>query len=168
MRISAAAAMAVLFLTLSSGAAWAQSSRRTNIADGDVWELNTADFGGFVEWVISWSKKADFDILVEGVDGNGDLFVACRGLSTQDGFERCHFGQGNTQYFLTISSFSGAKKAKGALWISKTDESITRVAGDGIQLRYVGNLNEPSDDPALQRLRDAPAHKQGPRKSTIR
>ena len=104
--------------------------------------------------MISWTKKADFDVLVE-LESNGDLFVACRGLSTQDGFERCHFGQGHTKYFLTIDRFSGARKAKGAIWISFTDESrvFTRTEGaDTPGLRYLGNIHQPGDDPDLQRL----------------
>ena len=95
-----AAAMAVL---IPAAPAIGQSTLRTTIRGGDVWTLTSSGFGGFVGVMISWTKKADFDLFIEAQGSNG-RFIACQGLSTQDGFERCHFGQGNTRYYTSPSS----------------------------------------------------------------
>ncbi len=143
--------LAVVAVLMPASPALGQSSLRTTIRDGDVWTLTSAEFGGFVGIMISWIKKADFDLHIEA-QGQTSRFYVCHGLSTQDGFERCHFGQGNTKYYVMIESFSGAKKAKGALWVMFSDESRTwnrTDSGDETGLRYLGNIYEPGDDPVL-------------------
>lgn len=155
MRKTVVVALVLIVMALSPVDAQSQSTRRTNIRAGDVWTLETAGFGGFVEWMISWTKKADFDLLVEASADDGETFFAvCRGQSTQDGFERCHHGQGQTIFATTIIGFSGAKKAKGALWVSVTDERIgsARSAG-GAEPKYRGNIYDETDDPLLLRIR---------------
>lgn len=147
--------LALVVLLLPATPALAQSSIRTNIRNGDVWTFTSSNFGGFVGIMISWTKKADFDMLVVAELPSGEQVVVCRGLSTQDGFERCHFGQGNSKYLVQITTFSGAKKAKGAIWAMFSNENRTwsRTDGEaGPGLRYLGNIFEPGSDPVLQKL----------------
>ena len=145
--------------------ALAQHVLRTNIKAGDVYTVSFDELGGFIDVMISWIKKADLDLLVEAMGPSG-LFDACLGLSTQDGVERCHFGQGNTMYYITILHFSGVKKSKGTIWVSKTDQAYSwnrTGSGNESGLRYLGNIDEPGDDPVLQemarRAAERPHHK---------
>jgi hypothetical protein len=137
---------------LAAGPALAQSSKRVTVRDGDVWTITDNDLGGFAEMLISWTKRADFDILVEA-EVDGEVFATCAGQSYQDGFERCAFGQGAMLYYLTIYSYSGASRSKGAIWISFTDETrkFSRSGAPGA-LAYRGNVNSPGDDTVLRQI----------------
>ena len=111
----AALVVASVLAVFSVGSASAQSSVRAVIADGDVYELTDNDFGGYVEIMLSWSKRADFDIVVEAVGPDGSVFDVCIGLSTQEAFERCAFGQGNTAIVAGVPSMTGAPRRRSSV-----------------------------------------------------
>ena len=141
------AILVVVLVTTDSAAA--QSGIRTVIRDGDVYAYQPTGFG-FLSWVIAWTRKADFDILVEGIT-NGEIFTTCSGQSFDTAFELCEHGLGADSYLMTIFAFEGARSARGSLLIQESVAEkpfrTTRRAEKSI--RYIGNIHDSTSDPLL-------------------